>query len=186
MATTKDFRNGFTFDLDGATMTIVEFQHVKPGKGGAFVRTKLRNVETGSILERTFDSGTKLEEVRVERRQMEYLYNTGDIYYFMDQNTYEQSAVNQALVTDIIGLMRENEICTVVVGKGRALSVELPAHVELKVVQTDPGVRGDTAQGGTKPATLESGATVMVPLFLEEGTTVRVDTRTGDYMERVN
>lgn len=186
MPTTQDFRNGFAFRMDGAIWFIVEFQHVKPGKGGAFVRTKLKNVETGAVQERTFRSGEKVEEVRVERRDMQYLYHDGEFYVFMDMESYEQIHLEPTKVDEMADLMKENEIVTVVFGDEHPLAVELPFHVDLKIVETDPGVKGDTATGGTKPAKLESGASIQVPLFIQIGEHIRVDTRTREYLSRVN
>ncbi len=186
MATTQEFRNGFAFHMDGAIWFIVEFQHVKPGKGGAFVRTKLKNVESGAVQERTFRSGDKVDEVRVERRDMQYLYHDGDFYVFMDMQSYEQIHLDSVKVDEVADLMKENEIVTVVFGDERPLAVELPFHVDLKIIETDPGVKGDTATGGTKPAKLESGASVQVPLFIQIGERIRVDTRTREYLSRVN
>lgn len=186
MATTQDFRNGFAFNMDGAIWMIVEFQHVKPGKGGAFVRTKLKNVETGAVQERTFRSGDKVDDVRVEHRDMQYLYHDGDFYVFMDMESYEQIHLDPAKVDEVADLMKENEVVTVIIGDQKPLAVELPFHVDLKIVETDPGVKGDTASGGTKPAKLETGATVQIPLFIQTGETIRVDTRTREYLSRVN
>lgn len=185
MASTQDFRNGFTFHQDGAIYIIIEFQHVKPGKGGAFVRTRLKNVETGAVQERTFKSGDRVEAVRVERRDMQYLYTDGPHYVFMDTGTYDQIHLEHAKVEDA-DLMKENEIVTVLFGDNVPLLVELPNHVDLTVVQTDPGVKGDTATGGTKPAQVESGASIQVPLFIQIGQKIRVDTRTREYLSRVN
>lgn len=171
--------------MDGAIYIIIEFQHVKPGKGGAFVRTKLKNVETGAVQERTFKSGDRVDAVRVERRDMQYLYTDGPHYVFMDTESYEQIHLDHAKVEDA-DLMKENEIVTVVFGDNSPLLVELPNHVDLTVVQTDPGVKGDTATGGTKPAQVESGASIQVPLFIQIGQKIRVDTRTREYLSRVN
>ena len=185
MATTQDFRNGFAFRMDGNIYLIVEFQHVKPGKGGAFVRTRMKNVQTGAVLERTFKSGEKVDDIRVENRQMQYIYKEGDHYVVMDTETYEQVHLPHEIVDDVADLMKENEIITVVFGDGMPLSVELPFHVNLKITETDPGVRGDTATGGTKPAKVETGAIIQVPLFLTIGETIKIDTRTREYLSRV-
>jgi elongation factor P len=185
MADTTDFRNGFTMALEGAIYEIVEFQHVKPGKGVAFVRTKLKNVETGAVLERTFRSGDKVDDVRIEKREMQFLYREGDTYHFMDSETYDQTAISRAVIGDGADLLLENGNAFVLVTDGRTIGVELPNFVELKVTHTEPGVRGDTATGATKPATLETGAVVSVPLFVNEGDALRIDTRTGEYVERV-
>lgn len=186
MASTADFRNGMTIQLDGSLWTITYFQHVKPGKGGAFVRTKLKNVLTGAVQEKTFRAGEKVDEVRLERRPVQYSYTDGDLYYFMDQQTFEMIP----LAGDVIGddqleYLKENLECEGLVHGDRIISVELPYFVELQVVQTDPGLRGDTASGGTKPAKLETGAVIQVPLFLDEGEVIRVDRREGKYIERV-
>ena len=184
MATTQEFRNGMAFRMDGAIFFIAEFQHVKPGKGGAFVRTKLKNVETGAVLERTFRSGDKVDDVRIERRPMQYLYQEGPNYVFMDNDTYEQITVDGVKVEDVADLMKENETVNVVFGDDAALLIELPFHVELIITHTEPGVKGDTATGATKPATVESGATVQVPLFINEGDVIQIDTRTREYLSR--
>jgi elongation factor P len=187
VATTADFRNGMTIQLDGALYTLTYFQHVKPGKGGAFVRTKLKNVLTGAVIERTFRAGERVDEVRLERRPVQYSYTDGQLYYFMDQQNFEMIP----LAADVIGAdqlkyLKENMVCEGLVHGENVIAVELPYFVELEVVETDPGVRGDTAQGGTKPAKLETGATVQVPLFLEEGDVIRVDRREDKYIERAN
>ncbi|MCC7264951.1 MAG: elongation factor P [Candidatus Latescibacteria bacterium] len=185
MADTSDFRNGFTMLLDNALVSIVDFQHVKPGKGSAFVRTKLKNVTTGAVLDRTFRSGDKVEEVRLEKRQMQYLYAEGDTFHFMDTETYEQLVIPASLVGEGAGFLKENEMTYVLIALEKPIGVELPKFVELKVTQTDPGMRGDTATGAVKPATLETGAVVNVPLFINQGDVLKIDTRTGDYVERV-
>jgi len=185
MATTTDFRNGMTLTLEGQLFSIVEFQHVKPGKGGAFVRTKLKNVQTGAVLDRTFRAGERVEEVRIERRPMQYLYRTGDEYYFMDTETYDQFPLSDAMVGEHMLYLKEGEILSVLMHGDTPIGAELPFFVELEITQTDPGLRGDTATGGSKPATLETGAVVQVPLFLNEGDRIKVDTRTGTYIERV-
>ena len=187
MATTADFRNGMTIQMDGALFTIVYFQHVKPGKGGAFVRTKLKNVLTGAVVERTFRSGEKVDEVRLERRPVQYSYTDGDLYYFMDQQTFEMIPLSgDVMGEDQLSYLKENMECEGLLHGDNVISVELPNFVELEIVQTDPGVRGDTATGGTKPATLETGAVVQVPLFLNEGEIIRVDRREDKYIERVS
>ena len=185
MADTTDFRNGFTMLLDGELFSTVEFQHVKPGKGGAFVRTKLKNVRTGAVLDRTFRSGDKVEEVRVEKREMQYLYSEGEVYYFMDLETYDQIGIQKETVGKAAELLKENENAFVLTARGSAIGVELPNFVELRVAHTEPGVRGDTATGAVKPAVLETGAQVQVPLFVNEGDVLKIDTRTGEYVERV-
>lgn len=185
MATTADFRNGMVISLDGQLFTIVEFQHVKPGKGGAFVRTKLKNVKTGAVLDRTFRSGEKVEEVRLERNQAQFVYPEGDLYYFMDMETYEQFPVDRAVIGDEVKYLKESLVCDTLSYEGKVIDVELPLFIELEIVQTDPGVKGDTATGGTKPAKLETGAVIQVPLFLSEGDVIKVDRRTDSYIERV-
>ncbi len=184
MATTADFRNGLTIEHKGNLVSIVEFQHVKPGKGGAFVRSKLKNVRTGRVVEHTFRAGEKVEVVRLTNRKMQYLYRDGTGFNFMDMETYNQVAIPEELVGDQARFMKESEMVAVLYHGEEPLGVEIPFHVELEVVKTDPGVKGDTAQGGTKPAELESGAVVQVPLFINEGDVLRIDTRTGEYMER--
>lgn len=186
MISTADFRNGMVLVLDDNLMEIVDFQHVKPGKGGAFVRTKLKNVITGRVLEKTFRSGEKMEQARLIEEQYQYLYNDGDLYHFMQKETFEQVAVSADVVGDNKYYLKENDDAGLLFYNGRVLSVSLPANVNLAIAQTDPGVQGDRAQGGTKPATLETGATIQVPLFVNEGEVVKVDTRTGAYIERVN
>jgi len=184
VADTTDFRTGFTMRYKGSLWSITEFQHVKPGKGPAFVRTKLKGVTSGKVVEETFRAGEKVEEVRLERRDYQYLYNDGENYTFMNLETYEQVEINGAALGDLPKYVKESDICQVLLHEGTPLTVEPPVTVELTVTQTDPGFRGDTAQGGTKPATLETGLVVQVPLYLEEGTVVKVDTRTGKYISR--
>jgi elongation factor P len=187
VASTADFRNGMTIQLDSALYTITYFQHVKPGKGGAFVRTKLKNVLTGAVIERTFRAGEKVDEVRLEHRPVQYSYTDGQLFYFMDQQTFEMIPLSEAVIgKDQLLYLKENMECEGLVHNEQIIAVELPYFVELTVAQTDPGVRGDTAQGGTKPAKLETGAVVQVPLFLEEGEVIRVDRREHKYIERVN
>jgi elongation factor P len=185
MADTSQFRNGFTLLLDGDLFTIVEFQHVKPGKGSAFVRTRLKNVRTGAVLDRTFRSGEKVEEVRVEKREMQYLYTEGDLYYFMDLETYDQLPIAADIVGQASHFLKENEKVYVLMARGAAIGFELPNFVFLQVAHTEPGLKGDTATGAVKPATLETGYQVQVPLFINQGDVLKVDTRTGDYVERV-
>lgn len=184
MVTAGDFRNGVTFEMDGQVLQIIEFQHVKPGKGAAFVRTKCRNVITGSVIERTFNPSDKFESAFVERREMEYLYQEGDLYYFMDCETYEQIPLNADKLSDAFKFVKENMVCKVLSCKGNVFGLEPPNFVDLVVAETEPGVRGDTATNVTKPATLETGAVVRVPIFINEGEKIRVDTRTGEYLER--
>ena len=185
MISTAEFRNGAKLELDGEPFVIIEFQHVKPGKGGAFVRTKLKSLKTGNVIDRTYRSGEKLDTPNLEEKNMQYLYNTGDEYFFMDNETYEQFSLTEKQIGDSRVWHKEDMIIKVLYHNGNPLSVEVPMFVELKVVRTDPGVKGDTAAGGTKPATLETGAVVKVPLYLEEGEVIKVDTRTGEYLERV-
>lgn len=185
MASTADFRNGMTLQMDGALYTITYFQHVKPGKGGAFVRTKLKNVLTGAVIERTFRAGEKVDEVRLERRAVQYSYSDGQLYYFMDQQTFDMIPLAEDVIgADQLRYLKENMECEGLVHGDTVIAVELPFFVELRIAQTDPGVRGDTAQGGTKPAKLETGAVVNVPLFLNEGDVIRVDRREDKYIER--
>ncbi len=185
MISAGEFRNGITFELEGNVFQIIEFQHVKPGKGAAFVRTKLKNVITGGVVEKTFRPTEKMPKAHIDRKDYEYLYADGDLYYFMDQETYEQMPLSAEQLGDALKFMKENMVVKVLSYKGNVFGVEPPTFVELVVTETEPGFKGDTATGATKPATLETGATINVPLFIDEGTTIRVDTRTGEYMERV-
>jgi elongation factor P len=180
-----DFRNGVTFEMDGQVFQVIEFQHVKPGKGAAFVRTKYRNVKTGGVVERSFNPSDKFEQAQLERRDMNYLYSDGDLYYFMDVDTYDQVPFSAASIGDALKFLKENMVCKVVTYKGDVFGIEPPIFVELEVTDCDPGVKGDTAQNATKSATVETGATIKVPLFVNQGDIVRIDTRTGEYMERV-
>lgn len=186
MISTADFRNGMVIIIDGNLMEIVEFQHVKPGKGGAFVRTKLKNFLTGRVLEKTFRSGEKMEEGRIEAQTWQYLYQDGDFYCFMDNDTFEQIEVGAAVVGDSAKWLKENGSATLMFYDNKVIAMQAPFFVELKIARSDPGVQGDRAQGATKPATLETGATIQVPLFLNEGDVVKVDTRTSQYIERVS
>ena len=185
MITAGDIRKGTTFELDGQVFTVVEFLHVKPGKGAAFVRTKLRNVISGGVTDTTFNPTTKLQEAVIERKEMQYLYSDGELYYFMDQETFEQIPLNFDQVENAIKFLKENMFAVIKFYKGNAFSVEAPNFVELQIVTTEPGIKGNTASNVTKPATLETGAEIQIPLFVNEGDVIRVDTRTGDYMERV-
>ncbi|WP_298864848.1 elongation factor P [Microbacterium sp.] len=186
MASTADIRNGVVLKIDGQLWSVVEFQHVKPGKGGAFVRTKLKNVVSGKTVDRTYNAGTKVEIENVDRRDFQYLYNDGDSFVFMDQEDYDQLTVTAATVGDAANFMLENQQVQIALNNGNPLYVELPASVVLEVTHTEPGLQGDRSSAGTKPATLETGYEIQVPLFLEQGTKVKVDTRTGDYLGRVN
>ncbi len=184
MVSAGDFRNGVTFDMDGNVLQIIEFQHVKPGKGAAFVRAKVRNVITGSVVERTFNPNDKFPTAFVERKDMEYSYNDGGLYYFMDPESYELIPINESDLPDSFKFVKENMTCKILSYKGNVFGVEPPNFVELQVTKTDPGFKGDTATNTTKPATLETGAEVKVPLFIDEGEMIQIDTRTGEYLGR--
>ena len=186
MATTNDLKNGLVLNIDGQLWAVVEFQHVKPGKGGAFVRTKLKNVLSGKVVDRTFNAGVKVETANVDKRDMQYLYRDGDDWVFMDTSSYEQVTVPTSVVGDNDKWLLENQSCIIALHDGAALYVELPASVELTITYTEPGLQGDRSTGGTKPATLETGAEIQVPLFIESDTLVKVDTRDGSYLGRVN
>ena len=179
-----DFRNGMCFEMDGQVFQVVEFQHVKPGKGAAFVRTKYKNVKTGSVVERSFNPNEKFEQAQLERNDMQYIYADGDLYYFMDQETYEQTPIHQDKIGDGIKFLKEEMVCKVVSYKGDIFQVELPITVVLEITECEPGVKGDTANNASKYATLETGAVVKVPLFVNQGEKIKVDTRTGEYLER--
>ena len=185
MVVAGDFKNGITFEMDGQVLQVVEFQHVKPGKGAAFVRTKLKNVITGAVIERTFSPTDKYENAYVDRKEMQYLYNDGDLYYFMDTETYDQLPLNADKLPDNFKFVKENMLCKIISYKSNVFAVEPPTFVELEVSDTEPGVRGDTATGASKFATLETGAAIRVPLFINTGDVLKVDTRTGEYLERV-
>jgi elongation factor P len=182
---TSDFRNGTRLELDGEPYYIVEFQHVKPGKGGAFVRTKLKNYRTGNVLDRTFRSGERFDEPNLEEREMQFLYASGETYTFMDNETYEQFSYEKKQLGENADLLKEDMTAKILVYHHEPIAVELPIFIQLKVVDADPGVRGDTASGGTKPAKVETGATIKVPLYLEVGEIIKIDTRTREYVERV-
>jgi elongation factor P len=186
VATTNDLKNGLVLNLDGQLWSVVEFQHVKPGKGGAFVRTKLKNVLSGKVVDRTFNAGTKVDTATVDKRDMQFLYKDGSDFVFMDSNTYDQVHVPGATVGDAANFLLENQDAIVAVHEGTPLYIELPTSVVLEITYTEPGLQGDRSTGGTKPATVETGYEIAVPLFLETGTRVKVDTRTGDYLGRVN
>ncbi|MEA4826553.1 MAG: elongation factor P [Clostridium sp.] len=185
MISAGDLRKGTTFELDGQVFTVIDFLHVKPGKGAAFVRTKLRNVISGGVTDTTFNPTAKLQEAVIERKEMQYLYSDGELYYFMDQETFEQIPLNLEQVEEAIKFLKENMFAIIKFYKGAAFSVEAPNFVELQIIECEPGVKGNTATNAMKPAKLETGAIVQVPLCVNEGETIRVDTRTGAYMERV-
>ena len=184
MISAGDFRNGLCFEMDGQVYQVVEFQHVKPGKGAAFVRTKYKNVKTGSVVERSFNPNEKFEQAQLERRDMQYIYADGDLYYFMDTDTYEQTPIHSDKIGEGTKFLKEEMVCKVVSYKGDIFQVELPITVELEITECEPGVRGDTTNNANKYATLDTGAVVKVPLFVNQGEKIRVDTRTGEYLER--
>ncbi|MFM5905827.1 MAG: elongation factor P [Micrococcales bacterium] len=185
MATSNDLKNGMVLNIDNVLWSVIEFQHVKPGKGPAFVRTKLKNVLTGKVVDKTFNAGVKVETASVDKREMQFLYNDGESFVFMDSTNYEQISLSAATVGDAADFMLENQNAIVAMHEGEALYVELPASVILEITFTEPGLQGDRSSGGTKPATLETGRQIQVPLFVDQGTRVKVDTRTGDYLGRV-
>ena len=185
MVTAGDFKNGVTFEMDGKVYSIIEFQHVKPGKGAAFVRTKIRDVINGSVVEKTFSPTDKFPTAFIERKEMEYSYEDGGLYYFMDQETYDMVPVDASNLDDNFKFVKENMVCKILSYKGNVFGVEPPTFVTLQVTQTDPGFAGNTATNATKPATVETGALVYVPLFVEQGDVLKIDTRTGEYLERV-
>lgn len=185
MIVAGDFKNGVTFELDNNIFQIVEFQHVKPGKGAAFVRVKMKNIVTGATVERTFNPTDKMPKAHIERKDMQYLYNDGDLYYFMDVESFEQLPINKSKIGNALDLVKENEVVRILSHKGNVFGIEPPTFVELTVTETDPGFKGDTATGATKPATVETGYVIKVPLFVNTGDIIRIDTRTNEYMERV-
>ena len=185
MISAGDFRNGVTIELEGNIFQIIEFQHVKPGKGAAFVRTKLKNIKSGGVVEKAFRPTEKCPTARIDRKDMQYLYNDGDLFYFMDNESYEQIAIAKDAIGDALKFVKENEMCKVCSHNGNVFAVEAPLFVELMITETEPGFKGDTATGATKPATVETGATVQVPLFVDQGETIKIDTRTGEYLSRV-
>ena len=185
MVSAGDFRNGLTIELDNGIYQIVEFQHVKPGKGAAFVRTKLKNIKSGGVIEKTFRPTEKCPQARIDRKDMQYLYSDGDLFHFMDQETFEQIALNEENVGDSLKFVKENDICKVCSHNGSVFAIEPPLFVELEITETEPGFKGDTATGATKPAVVETGATVYVPLFVELGDKIKIDTRSGEYLSRV-
>lgn len=184
MISAGDFRNGLTFEMDGQLCQVIEFQHVKPGKGAAFVRVKVKNIITGSTTEKTFNPNDKYEKARIEKREMQYLYSDGELFYFMDTETYEQQPLNKSQLGDALKFVKESDTVEVLSHNDKVFGVEPPFFVVLEITETEPGYAGNTAQGANKPATVETGATIKVPLFINIGDKVRVDTRTGDYMER--
>ena len=184
MISAGDFRNGITIEVDSNIFQIIEFQHVKPGKGAAFVRTKLKNIINGGVVEKTFRPTEKFPQARIDRKDMQYLYSDGDIFTFMDMETYDQVALNAETVGDTLKFVKENEICKVCSHNGSVFAVEPPLFVELEITDTEPGFKGDTATGASKPATVETGAVVYVPLFVNQGDKIKIDTRTGDYLSR--
>ena len=186
MATSNDLKNGMVLNMEGQLWSVIEFQHVKPGKGPAFVRTKMRHVLSGKVVEKTFNAGVKIETATVDRRDMQYLYNDGTGFVFMDNTTYDQITIPTETVGDVANYMLENQMATVALHEGAPLYIELPPSVVLEITYTEPGLQGDRSTGGTKPATLETGFQIQVPLFIENNTRVKVDTRTGDYLGRVN
>ena len=185
MVSAGDFKNGLTVEIEGNIYQILEFQHVKPGKGAAFVRTKLKNIINGGVVEKTFRPTEKFPQARIDRKDMQYLYNDGDLYHFMDQESYDQIALNSDTIGDALKFVKENEICKVCSQAGNVFAVEPPLFVELEITETEPGFKGDTATGATKPAVVETGATVYVPLFVDQGDKIKIDTRTGEYLSRV-
>jgi len=186
MATSNDLKNGMVLNIDGQLWSVIEFQHVKPGKGPAFVRTKLRNVKSDKVVDKTFNAGVKVETANVDRRDMQYLYNDGTGYVFMDTSTYDQISLDPSIVAEASNYLLENQVATVALHDGEPLYVELPASVVLEITYTEPGLQGDRSTGGSKPATLETGFQIQVPLFIENNTKVKVDTRTGDYLGRAS
>lgn len=186
MISAGDFKNGVTVEIDGNIYQILEFQHVKPGKGAAFVRTKIKNLKTGSVVERTFRPTEKMPRAHIDRLDMQYLYNDGDLYHFMNTETFEQIAVNAEQIGDTLKFVKENEMVKILSHEGAVFGIEPPLFVELEITETEPGFAGNTAQGATKPAVVETGATVNVPLFINQGEIIKIDTRTGEYLGRVN
>ncbi|MBE5906364.1 MAG: elongation factor P [Lachnospiraceae bacterium] len=185
MISAGDFRNGMTIEYESSVYQIIEFQHVKPGKGAAFVRTKLKDIKNGGVIEKSFRPTEKCPQARIERNDMQYLYNDGDLFYFMNLETYEQIGLNQDAIGDALKFVKDNEMVKICSHNGNVFAVEPPLFVELQITETEPGFKGDTAQGATKPAIVETGATVNVPLFVEQGDTIKIDTRTGEYLSRV-
>ncbi|MFW6028612.1 MAG: elongation factor P [Halanaerobiales bacterium] len=185
MVSAGDFKNGLTIEYEGSIYVIIDFQHVKPGKGAAFVRTKIKNLKTGTVVEKTFRPSEKVPTAHIERKEMQYLYNDGDLFHFMDVETYEQIAINKDQIGDTLKFVKENDMVKILTHEGVVFGIEPPLFVELEVTHTEPGLKGDTATGANKPATVETGATVTVPLFVEIGDKIKIDTRTGEYLSRV-
>jgi len=185
MIVAGDFRNGVTFELDNNIFQVIEFQHVKPGKGAAFVRCKIKNIVTGATVERTFNPTDKMPKAQIDRKDMQYLYSDDDLYYFMDVQSYEQIPINKETIGNTLALVKENEVVRILSHKGNVFGIEPPTFVELEVIETDPGFKGDTTNGATKPATVETGFVIKVPLFVNTGDVIRIDTRNNEYMERV-
>ncbi len=185
MVSAGDFRNGITLEIDNSVYQVIDFQHVKPGKGAAFVRTKLRNIKDGGVTERTFRPTEKFPQAHIDRSEMQYLYNDGELYHFMNTETYDQFALNEESIGDSLKFVKENEMVKMLSHSGQVFAIEPPLFVELQITETEPGFAGNTAQGATKPAVVETGATVYVPLFVNQGETIQIDTRTGEYMKRV-
>lgn len=185
MISAGDFRNGLTIEYENSVYQIIEFQHVKPGKGAAFVRTKLKNIISGGVVEKTFRPTERYPQARIDRKDMQYLYNDGELYYFMDLESYDQIGLNQGSVGDTLKFVKENDMVKVCSHNGNVYAIEPPLFVELQITDTEPGLKGDTATGATKPAVVETGATVYVPLFVEQGDVIKIDTRSGDYLSRV-
>jgi len=185
MLTASDFRNGLTIEMDNNIWQVIEFQHVKPGKGAAFVRTKLKNITSGGVIEKSFRPTEKFPQARIDRNEMQYLYTDGELYHFMDVNTYEQIALNEEAIGDSLKFVKENEMVKICSHNGNVFAIEPPLFVELEITETEPGFKGDTATGATKPSVVETGATVYVPLFVEQGDKIKIDTRTGEYLSRV-
>lgn len=184
MISTNDFKTGLTIEIEGEVFQIVDFQHVKPGKGAAFVRSKIRNVRTGAVVERTFNAGEKLPKARIDRKEFQFLYNDGTLFYFMDMETYDQTSLDNNQLGDAVRYLKENMILSVMTFQDKPIGVDLPNFVELKVTETSPGIKGDTASGGSKPASLETGYVVQVPFFINVGDVLQIDTRTGQYIKR--
>lgn len=185
MVSAGDFRNGLTLEIDGNVYQVIEFQHVKPGKGAAFVRTKLKNIKSGGVVEKTFRPTEKYPQAHIERSDMQYLYNDGDLFYFMNVETFDQTGLSADQVGDALKFVKENDMVKMLSHQGQVFAIEPPLFVELVITSTEPGFKGDTATGASKPAVVETGATVYVPLFVNEGETIQIDTRTGEYMKRV-